>query len=181
MATDFAMPAGGEIKIVNHISNASGLGASGSKAITAALSYDATSILNITTATYDATAQTLTWTGNVASDVTVPQAANFKLVVTNNVASSSFTIDYDSASKPSRIDLPTSTVIEVVDVDGNAGNGIQEVGFYSDSFANGGTLITTGTVNAGEAPYVRVKVSDPFGDYDINGLDLVIDGPESDK
>ncbi|NTV13678.1 MAG: hypothetical protein HGA96_07095, partial [Desulfobulbaceae bacterium] len=176
LATDFTLPASGQINIVTYVSSESGL-SSGTVSVAADLSYGATSIANLTSATYNSSTHTLTWTGELASGVTIPAGQSVKLVVTNNVASSSFAIDYDSTSKPSRIELPTTTVIDLADVDADSGNGIQEIGFYNNSYTNGGTLISSGTIDAGGIVYVRVKVSDPFGDYDINDLTINIDGP----
>ncbi|MDD2727968.1 Ig-like domain-containing protein, partial [Malikia sp.] len=182
MAEAFSMPAGGVVNVVTHVSSVSGLGNGTSYAgITATLNYEggsSGSIVTLTGATYDSSAGTLTWSGTLASGVTIPQDASVKLVVSNTQAGSSFKIDYDSASKPSRIELPTSTVIDIVDVDGNSGNGVQEIGFYDQSMGNGGgALITANSIDAGGIVYLRVKVKDPFGDYDITALKLAIDGP----
>jgi hypothetical protein len=139
----------------------------------------------------------LRWDGEVgAIGLTIPKDATTTLVITNNLASSSFKIDYDSSSKPSKIDLPVSNVIGIVDVDGvdtnndgdtaDAGEGsgsvtgVQEIGFFDKSFsAGGGNQITGGTIDAGGTVFIRVKVKDPFGAYDISDLKLNIDGPDT--
>lgn len=207
MATAFALPAGGEVKVLTHVSAETGLVHGSSYAgITAALTWvpagggTAVTIATLGPATYsdsnnDGTG-TLGWSGTVAAGgLTLPKGASVSLVITNGQSGSSFRIDYDAASAPSRIELPTTTVIDIVDVDGvdanndgdlldaaegDNGNGMQEIGLYTASHAaGGGSLITGGAVDAGAVVYVRVKVSDPFGDQDINDLALVIDGPGS--
>ncbi|BFM40186.1 Ig-like domain-containing protein [Synechocystis sp. LKSZ1] len=178
MADAFAMPTGGQISVVTYVSNVTG-NPNGSANITANLTYGAgnTVIANLSNPVYNSGAGTLTWTGTLASAVNIPSGNAVKLVINNNQSGVSFKVDYDSNTKPSRIELPTTTVIDIKDVDNNAGNGIQEIGFYDNSLANGGSLITAGTVNAGQIVYLRVRVSDPFGDYDITGLTVTIDGP----
>ena len=204
MATDITLPASGVVNISTHISAETGLGNGSYAGITAALTYTpsgggtAVTIATLGSATYAEVGTTgvgtLSWSGDVgASNLTVPKGANVKLVITNTVASSSFKIDYDSTSKPSRIELPVANVIDIVDVDGvdlnsdgditdsgegtGAVAGVQEIGFYDQPAANGGNQITAGSISAGGMVYIRVKVKDPFGDYDITGLKLSIDGP----
>ena len=94
-------------------------------------------------------------TSFVASDV-------ISLVVTTNQAGVTFTLDYDSSTKPSKINLPTNTVIET---------DIVEV---YDAPYPGGSVVTSSTL--GQRLYVRVTASDPFGHADITSLPLVIDG-----
>ena len=185
MATDFSMPSAGQYQVISYISSASGLGASGSKSITADLTYTdsgnvSRTIGSLTSATYDSTNNTLTWTGALASNITVTAGSKFKLVITNNVASSSFKINYDNSASPSRIILPTTTVIGLADVDPNT-SGTQLLGFFNSPYINDSNTTNDGSAitsaDAGATVYVRVKVSDPFGDYDINNLKLTIDGP----
>ncbi|MDO9104569.1 MAG: Ig-like domain-containing protein, partial [Methylovulum sp.] len=180
MADQFDMPTGGIIKIVTYVSSESGT--LNTANVKADLTYGAsnTVIANLASPVYDATAHTLTWTGTLANNVHIPAGDTVKLVVTNNETGASFKIDYDSNTKQSRIELPTTTVIDIADVDANAGNGIQEIGFFNNAYANGGgSLISSGSIDAGGIVYVRVKVLDPFGDYDITGLQLAIDGPDT--
>lgn len=186
LADTLVLPAGGIISIVTHIKDEVGLEDGTTYAnLKATLTYGpsgtGTTIAAMGSATYsDANSDgigTLTWTGTIGSSTSLAAGDNVRLVITNDQAGSSFKIDYDSTGTPSRIELPTTTVIDIVDVDGNAGNGVQEIGFYDNSYANGGSLITNGFVNAGATTYIRVKVSDPFGDYDITSLPLTIDGP----
>ncbi len=176
MANGFNVPQGAAVKVVTHVSSVTGTPTGAS--VTAELKYGSTTFATLNNPVYDSAAGTLTWTGNLASAVSIPAGQAVSLVVANGASGTSFKIDYDSATKPSRIELPTTTVINIVDVDNNAGNGIQKIGFYDQSVANGsGSLITSGTINAGGIVYLRVKVLDPFGDYDITSLKLAIDGP----
>ncbi len=180
MADAFVIPASGQVKVVTYISGLSG-GTPTSGNVTAALSYGSgNSIITLSSFTYTSLTGTtgyLTWTGTIPSGVTIPAGQAVKLVVTNNQNGLSFKADYDSSTTPSRIELPTTTVIKVNDADNNSGNGTQLIGFYNNSFANGGTLLSSNSANAGETVYIRVRVSDPFGDYDITGLTINIDGP----
>ena len=169
MAEDFLVPAGGAIKVVTYISGLSG-GTPASGNITANLSYGSSStLLNMSDFTYTSTGSTtgyLTWNGNVASNITVAAGQAITLTVTNNQSGLAFSIDYDKSTMPSRIELATPTIIKV-----------EEIAFYDDSYANNGSQITGNSVFAGAKTYIRVKVSDPFGDADINALKLAIDGP----
>lgn len=175
MATDFIIPAGGVIKVVTYVSNESSL--SNTSGITATLTADG-STYTANTPVYDSTAHTLTWSFNaLGSAKTIHAGQSVGLKITNaSSTNGSFKIAYDSTGTPSRIELPTTTVITLADADlGTAG--VQEVAFFNNSFSNGGTAITSGSVNAGDIVYIRFKVADPFGDYDISSLDLTITSP----
>lgn len=84
-------------------------------------------------------------------------------VVTNNQSGVSFTIDYDSSTKPSKITLPTSTVIHN-----------DSLGFYDAPYPGGNAVVAP---SLGQTVYVRATAGDPFGAYDITSMGLVIDGP----
>ena len=92
----------------------------------------------------------------VATDV-------ISLDITTTQTGVSFTVDYDSSSKPSKITLPTSTVIHA-----------DTVTVYDAPYP-GGSVVTTPTV--GQTLYVRATVGDPFGAYDVTSANVVIDGP----
>ena len=93
----------------------------------------------------------------VATDV-------ISLVITNNQTGVTFTIDYDSNTKPSLINLPTNTVIHN-----------DSVTVYDAPYP-GGSVVTM-PAYVGQTLYVRVTAGDPFGAYDITSVGLVIDGP----
>ena len=103
----------------------------------------------------------LDWSATLASAVTVPSGAAIELTITN-AGTAGCSVLYDSHTYPSRITLPTSTVIRVDAVE------------VYDAPYPGGTLISTPT--NGQTVYVRALVGDPFGAYDITSLDLNIDG-----
>ncbi|WP_201493700.1 beta strand repeat-containing protein, partial [Rubrivivax sp. A210] len=174
MASDFVMPTGGVIKVVSHVSGETNLtGAS----INATLKVGASTIASSSTPVYSLADHTLTWTfAPLAGARTIAAGQALQLQVTNNAAGQTFRIAYDSANTRSRIELPTTTVINLVDADAVTA-GVQEVAFFDKSFANGGTPLAGGFVDAGGVVYVRVKVADPFGDYDVSGVTLAIDGP----
>ncbi|BAQ66780.1 cadherin-like domain-containing protein [Geminocystis sp. NIES-3709] len=199
MATDFVLPAGTNTSVTTYITHTSGVFVNGSYNITANLKESGTSWGTNTTATYtaiNATTGTLTWSISSGSGVTLDKGNTVSLEITSTSGVPSFQIDYDSNTKPSQINFPTSTVIKIVDVDGidlnsdgditdasegDNGNGTQLIGFFDSGFTNdlnnnnNGNLITV--ANAGQTVYVRIKVKDPFGDYDITKLDLTIDAP----
>ena len=87
------------------------------------------------------------------------------LVVTTAQTNLGFRLDYDSSTKPSKITLPTTTVIRT-----------DTVAVYDAPYP-GGNVVSTPTV--GRTLYVRATVGDPFGAYDITSLNLAIDGPGS--
>ena len=173
MATDFTVPAGGAIKVITHVTNITGL--ADGQAITATLSANGTTFATATNPDYDATSGTLTWNFSpLGSAKTISAGQSLKLVIQNNQAGTSFKIAYDSTDEPSRIELPTTTVIDIVDAD-PVTSGVQEIGFFDKSFINGGSPIADAVIDAGGLVYIRVKVADPFGDYDVSTLDLNID------
>ena len=96
----------------------------------------------------------------MGSDVTVPAGQAIELEITSAEENVTFTIDYDSQTKPSKIELPTSTYIDIT-----------SFAVYDAAYP-GGNFITDGLLNG--TVYVRTTVSDPFGYDDITGLDLNI-------
>ncbi|MCX6029964.1 MAG: hypothetical protein NT169_11800 [Chloroflexi bacterium] len=161
MASDFVMPAGGAITVTNYISGS--LGANGTKPITATLRYNGTAFATLTNGTYNSGTGTLVWTGSAVS-TTVPAGQAISLTVTSGVTNT-FQIRYDSSTYPSKIQLPTTTVIDVV-----------SLGLYSAAYP-GGTLLT-GATN-GDTVYVRAAVTDPFGWSDVPTATLRIYDPNN--
>src|SRR6185503_14924302 len=84
-------------------------------AITAVLSYGATNIITLSNPTYSA--GLLTWTAPLGADVLVPAGQAISLQVNVAQAGVTFRIDFDSQTKPSKIDLPVSSYINVLSVD----------------------------------------------------------------
>ncbi|MEO7341249.1 MAG: SdrD B-like domain-containing protein [Luteolibacter sp.] len=85
------------------------------------------------------------------------------LDLSNTQSGVTFTVDYDSSTKPSVVNLPTMTVIA-----------INSFGLYDAAYP-AGSLVTN--VTNGQRVYARATASDPFGAYDITGLDLSITDP----
>ncbi|WP_367392859.1 DNRLRE domain-containing protein [Lewinella sp. LCG006] len=131
--------------------------------ISATLRYGGTNITTLTNPTYNAGTGLLTWTGTLGSDLTVPAGQSITLDITTAQSGVAFTIDYDSQTDPSLIDLPVSTFININSLD-----------IYDAPFP-GGSLITQAA--PGSTVYVRSVVSDPFGFNDITGQDILITEP----
>jgi hypothetical protein len=128
--------------------------------ITAVLQYGATNIITLTNPTYNSGTNLLTWTATLATDVTVPAGQAINLRITTAQIGVNFRIDFDSQFKPSRIDLPVSTFINVTSLN-----------VYSAAYP-GGIAVTTGI--GGATKYIRATVTDPFGFSDITGMSIKI-------
>ena len=158
----FSLPSNSVVRVTNHVTVTSG-SLPASPAVTATLRYGATTFAHLTNAAYNSASNWIVWSGTLASNVNIPAGQAIAFTVTNNQAGAAFRIQYDSAARPSKIALPTTTIIQV------------------DSFAvydaphPGGSPVSTPP--AGSLLYVRATVSDPFGAYDITGLGLAVDGP----
>jgi uncharacterized repeat protein (TIGR01451 family) len=102
----------------------------------------------------------LEWSGNLPSDVTIDagEALNVKLSALDTF---DFDVLYDSKFYPSRIDMPTNTVIT-----------LDSLGIYNAAYPVGTPITSINTV--GSPVYVRAVASDPFGQDDITSLDVVI-------
>lgn len=159
---DFSLPAGGPLSVINYVSIVSG-SMPANPNINAVLKYGSTTLATLTGPVYDGGAGTLTWTGAIGSAATVPSGQAIALEVTTAEAGVTFRIDYDSATKPSKISLPATTVIDV-----------NSLAVYDAPYPGGNVVNSTAN---GATLYVRATVSDPFGAYDITSLDLNIDGP----
>jgi hypothetical protein len=131
--------------------------------ITAVLKYGTTNIIVLTNPSYNSILGLLTWTGSLPSEITVPAGQAIELEISSAEAGVTFTIDYDSQTKPSKIDLPTNTYIDIT-----------SLAMYNAAYP-GGTLITA--ANAGSTVYVRSIVTDPFGYDDITSEELLITLP----
>ena len=153
------------IAVVLHLSIASGAMPVNPN-ITALIKYGTTNIINLINPVYNSGTGVLSWTGTLASDVTVPSGQPIDLVITTAQAGVTFKIDYHSMTKPSRISLfPVSTFIDFISFD-----------VYTAPYP-GGTKRVSGLQNT--TYYVRATVTTPFGYRDITGLDLKINPPGS--
>jgi uncharacterized repeat protein (TIGR01451 family) len=164
MATDFVIKAGQTITIKSFASVISGTMPS-TPALTAILENDGTPFLSLNSATWDATEGSLTWTGTLASDVTIFQNKNLSLEIFSEEPAITFQLQYDAASKPSFISLPTSTYINV-----------NSLAVYDAPYPNGNVITSAG---AGSTVYVRSVVSDPFGPTDITSQSVSIEDPDN--
>jgi hypothetical protein len=147
----------GTISVANYINVASGTMPANPN-ITAELRYGSTTIITLTNPIYSA--GLLTWTGTLASDVVVPAGQTISLVVTTAQGGVTFRIEYDSQTRPSRINLPVATFINVT-----------SLGVYTAAYP-GGSLVTSGV--GGTTKYIRAVVTDPFGFADITGMNITI-------
>lgn len=128
--------------------------------ITAELHHGSTLFATLNNPTFNSGTGILSWSGTLSSNVTLPAGEEVSLDITTNEQNVEFQIEYDSQTKPSKILLPTNTVINI--------SGIE---FYDAPYPEG-TQITS-AVN-GETVYVRINVEDPFGSSDITSTDLSI-------
>jgi hypothetical protein len=127
------------------------------------LRYGSTTFLTLSNPAYSAASSNLVWSGTVPSTVTIPAGQALSYVISNYQSGVGYRLDYDSSSKPSKIILPTTTVIH-----------ISALGVYDAPYP-GGNLVST-PLN-GSTLHVRVAVTDPFGSYDIYSVALDNDGP----
>ncbi len=102
----------------------------------------------------------LDWSGVSVSGELVPAGKAFRLIFENQDPNLAFDLLYDSNTAPSKLNLPTQTIINV--------DGVE----FFDAPYPGGTSISSAGV--GQTVYIRITVSDPFGAYDITSIDVVI-------
>ena len=150
---------GQAISVTNYVSIVSGSMPT-TPDITAELKYNTTDIISLPNPVYNSSDGVLTWTGILGSDVTVPAGEAIALQITTAQPSVSFTIDYDSQTKPSKIELPVTTFIDIT-----------SYAVYDAPYPGGSSI--TDTI-AGVTVYPRAVVTDPFGYSDITGTDITI-------
>lgn len=160
-ASTFTMPVGATPAVTAYYNVTSGA-MPGSPDITAVLKKNGTTLT--TSSSTAASGGLLTFTfpsfGTAASFAASDVLA---LDITTAQSGVTFTVDFDSSTKPSKITLPTTTVINV-----------DSLGVYDAPYP-GGSLITAPA--SGSTVYIRSTASDPFGAYDITSMGLIIDGP----
>ncbi len=164
MCSPLTIKAGQPITITTYVSIISGT-MPASPAISAVLKYGSTNIITLNNPTYNSGTGILTWTGTLGSAVTVPAGQAVALQLTTAQTGVSFRIDYDSQTKPSKIDLPVSTYIDIT-----------SFAMYDAPYP-GGSIISN--ASAGSTVYLRAAVTDPFGSSDITGLNISITPPGS--
>ncbi len=158
------LPVGGAINVIAHANVTSGSMPAGAN-VTARLKYGATTFFTDTSAVWNSGAGTLTWDGTLPSNVTIPSGQAVVLEVETAQSGVEFRVEYDSQTRPSRVSLPTTTVINV-----------DLLGVYDAPYSGGGGGLVA-SANTGDTLYIRAAVSDPFGSYDITDLDLAVNGP----
>ncbi len=146
----------GAITIRNFVTLSSGT-MPANPAITAQISFGATNIITISNPTYSG--GMLTWTANLAAPVTVPAGQAITLRITTAQAAVIFRIDFDSQTKPSRIDIPVTSFIKIT-----------SLAVYNAPYP-GGIQVSSGL---GGTKYIRATVTDPFGSADITALNVTI-------
>lgn len=161
MCSNFVIKSG-TITIKNYINIISGT-MSANPNITAVLKYGGNNIISISNPTYNSTTGLMTWIGTLNNDFTIPQGGAISLEVTSSEPLVEFQIQYDHSTKPSHIELPTSTFIDV-----------PTLAIYDQPYPNGN--IITNTTN-GSQVYIRATTTDPFGHADITGLSVGVLNP----
>jgi len=126
--------------------------------MTAVLRYGATNIITLTNPTFSS--GLLTWTGTLGADVNITAAQAIVLQVTTAQSGVTFRIDFDSQTKPSRIDMRVSTFINVTSMN-----------VFTAAYP-GGSPVSAGT--GGTTKYIRATVTDPFGTNDITAMNITI-------
>ncbi|HMP74159.1 MAG TPA: Ig-like domain-containing protein, partial [Kiritimatiellia bacterium] len=159
LCSDLIIRAGEQVSVLAYVTIDSG-SLPANPSVTATIRAGATTLLTLSSPSFNAGTGLLTWTGTLGSDVTVSAGSSLALDVISGEGGAVFRIDYDSASRPSRIVLPVTTYIS-----------IDSFAMYDAPFP-GGSIIENGV--PGEIVYARAVVSDPFGYADITGLDLQI-------
>ena len=164
MCTDFTLEGGKAITVSTYATVVTGTIPSNPN-VTAMLTYGTgpTNIITLSNPTWDGIK--LSWTGDIPSNVTIPAGEAISLDISSSMTSGTFTIDYDSQTAPSQVYLPAITIIN-----------IDALNVY-DAAYNGGVIITENFTE--KVVYLRSVVSDPFGFYDITGLDYKITDPNS--
>jgi hypothetical protein len=159
LCSPLTIKAGNTITVTNYVSVVSGVMPANPN-ITAIIKYGSTVITTLTNPTYNSGTGLLTWTGSLGSDVTVPTGQAIAMEVTCLQPGVTFNIQFDSQTKPSKINLPVSTYINV-----------NSVNVYDAPYPGGN--IITGTVG-GTTKYIRTVVSNPFGYNDITSANVTI-------
>ncbi len=164
-ASSFSLPTGSTPAVSAYYTVTSG-SMPASPSITATLKKGLTTLAVSTSTAASATTGSGLFTFGFAalgSSINFASSEALTLEINDSQSGVTFTVDFDSSTKPSKITLPTTTVINV-----------DSLGVYDAPYP-GGSLITAPA--SGTTAYVRSTASDPFGAYDITSMGLSIDGP----
>jgi protocatechuate 3,4-dioxygenase beta subunit len=170
MTSDFEIAAGEQVSLTTYIDSSAGT-PSAASLLDGVLTYDSGSIATLKPTTVTLVSGTIykvDWKGTLANDAIILAGQDIELKIVNNQPGLNFRVLYDSATYSSKLDLPTKSYIDVTDVE-----------VYNNSYANGGGNLINAAGANGSTFYVRVRVEDPFGDYDITGLNLSIKDPNN--
>jgi uncharacterized protein YjdB len=126
--------------------------------ITAVLKYGTTTFATLSNPSFNSSTNLLTWSGTLGSNVSIPAGQAIALVITTAEPTATFRIDYDSQTKPSKIELPI-----------NESTQITTLAMYNAAYP-GGSIITSAT--KGSTVYLRATVTNPFGTSDITGMTI---------
>lgn len=129
-------------------------------AITATLRYGSTNIITLSNPVYNSTTGLLTFTGNRATDISIPSGQAMVLDITTSVPGVSFRIDYDSQAKPSKIALQTTSYVNIT-----------SVSTYNLPYPLG-SIVTN--VLGGSTRYIRTTVTNPTGNTNITGVNITV-------
>jgi hypothetical protein len=162
LCSPLTIKAGNTISVSNYVTIINGTMPSNPN-ITATIKYGSTNIITLTNPTFNSATGEIVWSGTRPTDITVPAGAAIVLEISTAQSGVTFRIDYDSQTKPSKINLPVSTYINV-----------NSVNVYDAAYPSGN--IITGTVG-GATRYIRAVVSDPFGNADITAANISITPP----
>jgi hypothetical protein len=157
LCSPLTMPAGATVSVTNYIVPSGAFPANPN--VTATLRYGSTIFATLTNPTYNSTTKLLTWTGTLASEVTAPAGEAISLTITNS-ETTSFVIEYDSQTKPSKVNLPVTSYIDIT-----------SFAVYNAAYP-GGSIISNAV--GGATVYPRVVVTDPFGSSDITNINVVV-------
>ena len=162
LCSDLTVKAGLPVTVRTYLTVASGSMPT-NPALTATLRYGTNVFATSSAPAYNSGTGLATWTVTPAADVTIPAGQAIALDVATAQEGVVFRIDYDSQTKPSRIELPVSTFIN-----------IDSYAVYDAAYPDG-DIITEAP--AGTTVYPRATVSDPFGSGDIMGMNIAITPP----
>ncbi|MBI5775272.1 MAG: DUF11 domain-containing protein, partial [Verrucomicrobia bacterium] len=162
---DFVIRSNTTLTITNFLKITNGT-MPGSPAITAYLMRIGTTtnvVLTLTNPTYTGSSSSLVWQTTSPTNITFTNGQSLRYIISNAQSSVAYYVQYDSTNRPSKILLPTSTIITV-----------ESLGVYDAPYP-GGSLVLAPNANA--LVYVRAQVSDPFGTNDITSVGLSITAP----
>ncbi|MDD5706397.1 MAG: SdrD B-like domain-containing protein, partial [Kiritimatiellae bacterium] len=159
-ALPFSMSSGATVSITGFVDIVSGT-MPANPAVTARLSAGGTTFMTLSNPTYSGGA--LVWSETLGGNISLPTGQAIALSVSNAQAGVDFALRYDSAAYPSKVVLPTASIIA-----------IPSLAIYDAPYP-GGAPVADSPIPI--TRYVRLTVTDPFGAYDITGASLAIDGP----